>query len=222
MSVKDLSVKFDGHTVINGLSFDVPRDSTLAVIGPNGSGKTVLFKSLLGLLAYEGEIVWSKDTRIGYVPQKLAVEGDLPITVMEFLRLKESDAAKITSILEVVGFRKKAEHVHHDIRVLSTRLGSLSGGELQRILMAYALLGDPNVLLLDEPTAGVDLEGEETFYELFARLKKDADLTIIFISHDIEVVKAYSDKILELQHHGHKDHHFHDEYSEHLEGGKRS
>ncbi len=220
LSVKDLSVKFDGHTVINGLSFDVTRDSTIAVIGPNGSGKTVLFKSLLGLIPYGGGVVWAKDAKIGYVPQKLAVESDLPITVMEFLRLKEPDMAKITSILEVVGFRKKAEHVHHDVRVLSTRLGSLSGGELQRILMAYALLGDPNVLLLDEPTAGVDLEGEETFYELFARLKKDADLTIIFISHDIEVVKTYSDKILELQHHGHADYHLHGDYPGHLEGGK--
>ncbi len=211
LSVKNLVVRFDSHTVIRDLSFDVVRDSSVAIIGPNGSGKTVFFKSLLGLIPYEGEIVWAKDVKIGYVPQKLSVEKDLPITVMEFLKLKEVSGEKIGKILSVVGFRKKAKHIHHDIRVLNTRLGSLSGGELQRVLMAYALLGDPNVLLLDEPTAGVDIEGEETFYELFARLKKDADLTILFISHDIEVVKAYADNILEFEHHEHHDYHFHNE-----------
>lgn len=200
LTVSNLTVKFGNHSVISNLNFDLVRDGTMAVIGPNGSGKSVLFKSLLGLIEYEGNITWSKDVKIGYVPQKLSVDIDLPITVLEFLQLKEPDLVKINEILAVVGFKKKAEHIHHDVRVLSTRLGGLSGGELQRILMAYALLGKPNVLLLDEPTAGVDLEGEETFYELFARLKKDVDLTIIFISHDMEVVKAYSDKILELNH----------------------
>lgn len=205
VTVKNLTVKFDNHAILDNLSFDLVRDGTLAVIGPNGSGKSVLFKSLLGLTQYEGLITWAKDVRIGYVPQKLSVDNDLPINVLEFLQLKETNIEKIYETLSIVGFKKKAEHVHHDVRVLKTRLGSLSGGELQRILMAYALLGDPNVLLLDEPTAGVDIEGEENFYELFARLKKDTDLTIIFISHDMGVVKAYSDKILEL-HHDH-DHH---------------
>ncbi len=209
--INNLQVKFDSHTVISGLDLEVKRDSTLAVIGANGSGKTVLFKSLLGLIPYEGSIEWAKDIKIGYVPQKLPVERDLPITVLEFLKLKESDNDKIAKVLSVVGFRKKAEHVHHDIRVLNTKLGSLSGGELQRVLMAYALLGDPNVLLLDEPTAGVDIEGEETFYELFARLKKDSDLTIIFITHDMQVIKKYADVTLEMVH----KHHVHDHSGNH-------
>jgi zinc transport system ATP-binding protein len=208
LKVKDLSVKFNSHQIFNGLNFEVDRDTTLAVIGPNGSGKTVLFKSILGLITYQGDVEWAKDIRIGYVPQKLSIEGDLPLTVMEFLKLKESSEEKIVKTLSIVGFKKKAEHVHHDIRVLETKLGSLSGGELQRVLMANALLGDPNVLLLDEPTAGVDLKGEETFYELFARLKKDSDLTILFISHDLEVVKKYADATLELKHeHGHNHNH---------------
>jgi zinc transport system ATP-binding protein len=202
--VKDLTVRFDNHAILENLSFDLVRDGTLAVIGPNGSGKSVLFKALLGILPYEGKITWASSAKIGYVPQKLSVDSDLPITVLEFLQLKEKNMSKINEIMSVVGFKKKAEHVHHDLRVLKTRLGSLSGGELQRILMAYALLGDPNVLLLDEPTAGVDLEGEETFYELFAKLKKDTDLTIIFITHDMEVVKAYSDKVLEFNHKHHE------------------
>lgn len=200
LSVKNLGVKFDNHTIFDDLNFDIMRDSTVAVVGPNGSGKSVLFKSLLGILQFSGKVEWAKDVKIGYVPQKLSVSNDLPITVMEFLKLKESDSKKIGETLTLVGFKEKAEHIHHDMRVLNSRLGSLSGGELQRILMAYALLGNPNVLLLDEPTAGVDIKGEETFYNLFENLKKDSDLTIIFISHDTEVVNRYADKTIKLTH----------------------
>jgi len=200
LKVDNLKVKFNDHVILDDLSFDVKRDDTLAVVGPNGAGKTVLFRTLLGLISYEGKIEWANDVKIGYVPQKLAVGTDIPLTVMEFLKLKEKDTKKIMEALTLVGFREKAEHIHHDIRVIKTRLGSLSGGELQRILMAYALLGDPNVLLLDEPTAGVDIKGEETFYNLFKRLKKEADLTIIFITHDREVVEVHADSVLKLTH----------------------
>lgn len=201
LSVKDLDVRFNNHAILDNLSFDVVRDSTVAVVGPNGAGKTVLFKALLNLIPFKGEISWNKDAKIGYVPQKLSVQKDLPLTVMEFLELKESDHARIGDALVAVGFKAKgATHIHHDMRVLNTNLGSLSGGEMQRILMAYALLGDPNVLLLDEPTAGVDIAGEETFYSLFEKLQKDKDLTIIFISHDKEVVEKYANKVIRLTH----------------------
>lgn len=206
LTVSDLCVDFGDHCILDHLSFEVERDSTVAIEGANGAGKSVLFKTLLGILPYEGRIKWADDAKIGYVPQKLAVSGDLPISVLEFLKLKENNRSKINETLNLVGFRQKAEHIHHDIRVLNSRLGSLSGGELQRILMAYSLLGGPNVLLLDEPTAGVDIEGEETFYNLFEKLKKDTDLTILFISHDIQVVEKYADKRIKLIHE-HIEHH---------------
>lgn len=200
LKVSDLKVKFEDHEILNGISFNVKRDDTLAVVGSNGAGKTVLFKCLLGLIPFQGKVEWAGDARIGYVPQKLSIPRDIPLTVSEFLRFKETNNEKIKEILAKVGFRAKAEHMHHDIRVLKTRLGSLSGGELQRVLMAYALLENPNVLLLDEPTAGVDIAGEKTFYALFEDLKKNADLTIIFISHDTEVVEKYADRVLKLTH----------------------
>jgi len=200
LTVANLTVKFGNHLILDNLNFNVVRDGTVAVVGPNGAGKSVLFKSLLGIIPYSGKVKWSVDAKIGYVPQKLSVSGDLPITVFEFLRLKENDNQKIKETLSLVGFKEKAEHIHHDMRVLNSRLGSLSGGELQRILMAYSLLGDPNVLLLDEPTAGVDIKGEETFYNLFEKLKKDTDLTIIFISHDTKVVERYADTVIEITH----------------------
>lgn len=196
LAVKDLTVEFDKHKVLKSISFEVTRDSTLAIIGPNGAGKSVLFRALLGLISYSGTIVWNSDAKIGYVPQKLSVAKDLPLTVNEFLHFKERDMAKIYQVIESVGFVSEAEHLHNDKRVLGTQLGDLSGGELQRVLIAYALLDNPNVLLFDEPTAGVDVSGEETIYDLIHKLQAKEDLTIMFISHELQVVNHYADNVL--------------------------
>lgn len=196
LKVTGLKVEFDNHKVLDNISFEVKRDDTLAVIGPNGAGKTVLFRALLGLIPYEGKIEWAPDIKIGYVPQKLAVGHDIPLTVFEFLQFKEKNREKIDEVLLDVGFQKEAEHAHNDRRVLKTRIGALSGGELQRVLIAYALLGSPQVLLFDEPTAGVDVTGEETIYSLIHKLQEKDDLTIIFISHEIQVVNHYAANVL--------------------------
>lgn len=196
LSVKDLKVSFDNHIVLDGISFEIKRDDTLAIIGPNGAGKSVLFRTLLGLIPYSGEIRWAVDARIGYVPQKLSVQKDLPLTVIEFLKFKEKNIEKVHEVLEEVGFQKEADHAHNDKRVLSTRLGDLSGGEMQRVLIAYAMLDNPNILLFDEPTAGVDIVGEETIYSLIHKLQAKADLTIIFISHELQVVNHYANNVL--------------------------
>ena len=196
LTVSGLKVEFNNHVILDDISFEVARDDTLAIIGPNGAGKSVLFRALLGLIPFSGKVEWAKDAKIGYVPQKLAVAKDLPLTVKEFLHFKESSRTKIHEAVRSVGFLEQAEHLHNDKRVLNTRLGDLSGGELQRVLIAYALLGEPNVLLFDEPTAGVDVGGEETIYDLIHKLQKEDDLTIIFISHEIQVVSHYANSVL--------------------------
>ncbi|QQG41144.1 MAG: metal ABC transporter ATP-binding protein [Candidatus Woesebacteria bacterium] len=196
LSVHGLKVKFDNHIILDDVSFEIKRDDTLAIIGPNGAGKSVLFRALLGLIPFEGKIEWASNINIGYVPQKLFVEKDLPLTVSEFLRFKEDNKEKIHQVLLEVGFQHESDHFHNDKRVLATRIGALSGGELQRVLIAYALLGNPQVLLFDEPTAGVDVTGEETIYSLIHKLQKKEDLTIIFISHELQVVNHYAANVL--------------------------
>lgn len=197
LSVSGLRVKFNSHVILDDLSFEVKRDSTLAILGPNGAGKTVLFRAILGLIPYEGKIVWAKDIKVGYVPQKLFVGKDVPLTVSEFLGIKEKDHNKLLEVLKEVGLGEGSlQEMHRGGRLLKTKLGVLSGGELQRVLIAFALLGGPNVLLFDEPTSGVDISAEETVYALISKLKREKDLTIIFISHELEVVYRFADSVL--------------------------
>ena len=188
LEVSNLSVTFGNQKVLDNISFSVERDGTLAIIGPNGAGKTVLFRTILGLIPYEGEVKWAPNIKIGYVPQKLFVPKDLPLTVLEFLKLKENNISNIEKVLGSVGIKKT--------NILKNRLGDLSGGEIQRVLIANALMGNPQVLLFDEPTSGVDMAGEETIYALIERLKREVDLTIIFISHELDIVYKHATDVL--------------------------
>lgn len=187
LSVKNLSVRLGDQQILDSLSFDVEKGEVVAIIGPNGAGKTVLFRALLGLLPYKGEVTWPKHTKIGYVPQKLSVDKDLPLTVAEFLNLRGASREEVEEALQSVGLQH---------RVLSARLGQLSGGELQRVLIAYALINHPDVLLFDEPTAGVDIGGEETIYTMIDKLHQQHGLTALLITHDLNVIYRYAEKVL--------------------------
>jgi zinc transport system ATP-binding protein len=189
--VSHLSIQFGRNRVVTDLSFRVPRGTSLAIIGPNGAGKTVLFKALVGSIPFEGDVRWASGTRIGYVPQKLDLERDVPITGVDFLRARaalarESDA-NVSRALALVGV---------STGVAEQPIGTLSGGQFQRLLVAFALVGDPNVLLLDEPTAGVDEPGQERLNELVRRLQHDQGLTVLFISHELTVVYRYATSVL--------------------------
>jgi zinc transport system ATP-binding protein len=191
LEVERLSVRFGAVSVLDDLSFEVPRATSLAIIGPNGSGKTVLFKALVGALPHGGHIRWAEGTRLGYVPQKLDIERDLPITGNDLLHAKAAIAAapktEIGQSIASVGLREATS---------AMPIGALSGGQFQRLLVAVALVGEPTVLLLDEPTAGVDGPGQQTFNELIDRLRDERGMTTVLISHDLSVVYRHASNVL--------------------------
>jgi zinc transport system ATP-binding protein len=187
LEVSDLSVKSQDQTILDSVSFKVKRGTTLAIVGPNGAGKTMLFRALLNLVPYTGEIKWARDVKIGYVPQKLTAT-DIPISVKEFLSFRRSSG--IETCLRAVGL---------DPKVVSDKaLGVLSGGQLQRVLISWAVIDEPNVLLFDEPTTGVDLDSEEAVYEMLNSLEHEHGITVILISHDVHVIRDYSEHMLAL------------------------
>ena len=191
LEVRHVSIVFGKTRVLADLSFRVSRGTSLAIIGPNGAGKTVLFRALIGSIPFEGSVEWAPGTRIGYVPQKLDLERDVPITGLDFLRaraaLTPGAAGDVSRTLALVGVSSE---------VAEQAIGTLSGGQFQRLLVAFALVGDPNVLLLDEPTAGVDEPGQERLNALVRRLQEDQGLTVLFISHELSVVYRYATDVL--------------------------
>ena len=195
LDVCDLSVAFNNEEVLKDISFSVNEGDVLAIIGPNGAGKTVLFRALINLISYDGGIKWREDARIGYVPQKLFEKAELPLTVREFFILKSKNLFfKDKQLLESIFHELKAVGLNQSI--LNQQLVNLSHGQFQRVLIAWAILGHPNVLLFDEPTAGIDLAGEDTVYNLLHKLQNERGLTVLIISHDLNIVYRYADKVL--------------------------
>lgn len=191
LEVKHLSVRFDKTEVLRDVSFSVPAGTTLAVIGPNGSGKTVLFRALIGAIPFQGSIHWAPGVRLGYVPQKLDMERDVPITGLDFLHAHplrhDRTTPSISEALALVGLSREASE---------QAIAALSSGQFQRLLIGFALIGGPTVLLLDEPTAGVDEPGEERLNELVHRLQQEQHLTVLHISHELTVVSRYATNVL--------------------------
>lgn len=188
LEVENLTVELEGEKILENLSFHVDEGEVLTILGPNGAGKTVLLRTLLGLLPYRGKISWKKDVKIGYVPQRLPFIKDFPLTVEEFLHLKEVSQQEIRKVLSSLQIT--------DPNFLHKKMGVLSSGQFQRVLVAYALLGSPDVLLFDEPTAGIDVGAEETIYTLLNRLKKERDITILLVTHDLAVVYQFASHCL--------------------------
>ncbi|MFH1393034.1 MAG: metal ABC transporter ATP-binding protein [Patescibacteria group bacterium] len=195
LETHNLSVSFDNQEVLKDVSFSVNEGDVLAIIGPNGAGKTVLFRALLGLVPFDGEIKWRENTCIGYVPQKLFEKAELPLTVKEFFILKSDKLFfKDKQLLEAIANELKAVGLKPEI--LNQRLANLSRGQFQKVLIAWAILKRPNVLLFDEPTAGVDVVGEENIYNLLHKLQDERGMTVLIISHDLNIVYRYADKVL--------------------------
>ncbi len=195
LHVEKASLAFGKEVVFNNVSFSLKKGEVLAIVGPNGAGKTMLLKSLLGLVSYSGSIRWKKDIKIGYVPQHVAIDFALPLTVKEFFALR----AKRFWFTE----KKFVSHLDHELKAvglshefLERPLSELSSGQLQRVLIAWSLVGHPDVLLFDEPTSGIDVGGEETIYSLLHHLQDEWNIAIIIVSHDLHVVYHYANDVL--------------------------
>lgn len=191
LQVKNLTVELDNEKIIDNLSFQVKKGEFLTILGPNGSGKTVLLRTLLGLIPkYDGKIIWQNNVKIGYLPQGLThlKVKNLPLSVEEFLSLKKIKYNKIRKSLDLVGINNK--------NILKKKIGNLSGGQFQRMLMAWTLSNNPDILLFDEPVIGIDIHGKKTVYALLRKLQKEQNLTILLITHDLNVVYKYSTDVL--------------------------
>ena len=204
--IENLSVKIGKEDIIKDVTFDIHCGELLMLIGRNGAGKSTLLKSILGEVEHEGTVTFidmkenkKKRIKIGYVPQNLNIERDMPTTVYDMFASYISNKPvwlfkdknlykKIKENLKLFGAEK----------LIDKRVGNLSGGELQRVLLSIATTPVPNLLILDEPVSGIDRNGIKDFYEILARLKKDYDMSIILVSHDLDLVQKFADRVILL------------------------
>jgi zinc transport system ATP-binding protein len=208
IETRDVRVQLGGVEVLRGVNLRIAPGQVVALIGPNGSGKTTLLRALLGLQRLAGgeiRLFGSTDlraalSRIGYVPQRLELERSFVLSVREFLalRLRETrhwfwlPRRRVDEILDAALAEIGAAPL------LDLPLAHLSGGQLQRVLIAFSLLSRPELLLLDEPTAGVDAPGEETFYDLITAIQKRHHMTVILVSHDLSMVYRHAHRVYAL------------------------
>ncbi len=208
VSLRDVWVDRGGRPIIRGVSADVARGRITALIGLNGSGKSTLLRALVGELPYRGRVEFRcghdhshpRPDHVGYVPQRLSIDPRLPITVRDllglalkrgplFLGLGRSLTARVRGLLERVGVAD----------LLDVPVDGLSGGQLQRVLLALALEPKPELLLLDEPAAGIDFQSQQSFYELISDLNRRTGVTILLVSHDVSMVGRLADHVLCLR-----------------------
>ena len=190
LSAENISHSFDGKSVLDNVSLTLNKGDFITIIGPNGAGKSTLLKSLMGLITpQKGSINRAMGSRIGYIPQKLATNPSLPITVGRFLCLNGSQ--KSTSIHDEYGVTPLMDKMLHH----------LSGGEWQRVLLARALQGDPDAILLDEPAQNLDVSGQIQFYKLLDEIHQKLNLGILMVSHDLHMVMASTQQVVCLYHH---------------------
>jgi len=193
LEARDISVSLSGVPVLSHVSMAMAAGEIVTILGPNGSGKSTLLRALLGIVPLlSGVVVRAEGLKIGYVPQRLAIDASLPMTVRRFLSLPHRVAdAEAQAALERVGVEG----------VAGRQMAALSGGQLQRVLLARALLARPGLLVLDEPTQGLDQQGEAGFYKLIAEVRQETGAGVLMVSHDLHVVMAASDRVICLNHH---------------------
>ena len=193
--VDDLTISLEGQRILHQVDLEVYPGEIVTIIGPNGAGKSTLLKAVLGLVTIQsGHIERHSDLCIGYVPQRLSVDPTLPMAVADFIRLSQTE--KKTAL----PFEKFLSHLGCD-SLLDRPLSGLSGGEMQRVLLARALVRSPNLLVLDEPTQGMDITGEKGLYGFLAFLRQEYGIGLLLVSHDLRFVMAATDHVICLNRH---------------------
>ena len=207
LRVENLSVRIGADSILKDVNLHVHCGEMVALIGPNGAGKSTLLKAILGQREYTGTIAFSepgqrsKKPRIGYVPQSPNFDPSDPVSVADlfaccmskrpaFLGLGKSMRTTVLECLERV----------HGEDLIDKRIGTLSGGELQRVLLALALEPMPNILILDEPLSGVDVEGMQSLMDMLNEIREDYDLSILMITHDFSMLSQYADNVILIDH----------------------
>jgi zinc transport system ATP-binding protein len=190
--VSGLSLSRRGRQILQQVDLSLEAGKIVTLIGPNGAGKTSLVRSLLGLIEPDtGEVIKIPGLRIGYMPQKLHIEASLPLSVKRFLALGGKPRLDLEEILQLTGTS----------RLINMPMQSLSGGETQRVLLARALLRDPQLLVLDEPVQGVDVSGQVALYSLINEIRNRRGCGVLLVSHDLHLVMANSDTVICLNQH---------------------
>ncbi len=192
ITARDISVAHGRRVVLEHVDFKIDPGEIVTIVGPNGSGKSTLLRALLGILPVSGAITRKPGLVVGYVPQKLALDGSLPMPVGSFLNLPSPHPAnERAEVLRQVGL----PDLQH------RQIAELSGGQLQRVLLARALLSKPDILVLDEPTQGLDQMGEAAFYQLIEAVRSQTGVAVLMVSHDLHVVMSASDRVICLNGH---------------------
>jgi zinc transport system ATP-binding protein len=200
--LENVTVVLGGRAALENLSAEIEAGCLTAVMGPNGAGKTTLLHAILGLIPYRGRILFGaahreKRPRLGFVPQRLDLDRGSPLTVRDFLTAVQTNRPLWTGISR--DSQKSTQAALRRIGVesiLNLPMGKISGGEIQRVLLAQALLRNPEILLLDEPAAAVDMSGEELFCDVLDEVQKELNITTILVSHDLAIVSTHARNVI--------------------------
>lgn len=192
INLKEICVTLGGRLILNRINLEVKQGEIVTLVGPNGAGKTTLVRVVLGLQKIDtGEKILAQKLKIGYMPQKFHINSSMPLSVKRFLLLTNTTNHKIESALEKTGV----------IHAINSSVQSLSGGELQRVLLSRALLNKPQLLVLDEPVQGVDINGQRELYQLITEIRNEYNCAVLMISHDLHLVMASTDKVICINQH---------------------
>ncbi|MFH1461855.1 MAG: ATP-binding cassette domain-containing protein, partial [bacterium] len=180
LKVENLNVSFNNEQILKGITFSIKKKDVFIILGPNGSGKSTLLRAMLGLIPHTGKVTWNTKN-ISYLPsQEFLTRKNLPpLNIKEFFAFKTSSENKVIQILKEVGLDKS---------ILNKQFNELSTGQFQRMTIAWSLVGKPKVLIFDEPTSGIDIGGEETIYTVLHEFWEKWGLTIILVTHDLNIV----------------------------------